>query len=129
VIVVPPTYVPLDIAMTVYVLAGYAQGPIETVLRGILSDRRLPDGQLGLFHPDQLSFGESIYASRLIASAQRVEGVEHVVVTRLHRRFELPDQELERGYLPIGPLEIARVGSNRASRQDGRFVLTVRGGS
>jgi hypothetical protein len=129
VIVVPPTYVPLDIAMTAYVLAGYAQGPVETVLRGILSDRRLPDGQLGFFHPDQLSFGESIYASRLIASAQRVDGVERVVVTRLHRRFELPDQELERGYLPIGPLEIARVGSNRASREDGRFVLTVRGGS
>jgi predicted phage baseplate assembly protein len=128
VIVTPPTYVPLDIAITVQVRAGYARGHIETVLRGIFSGGRLPDGGLGVFHPDNLTFGSSIYASQLVAAAARVEGVESVVVTRLKRRFQAPDHELERGVLPIGALEIARVGANRASPENGRFVLKVRGG-
>ena len=128
VIVAPPTYVPLDVAISVHVLAGHARGHIETVLRGIFSDGRLPGGGLGVFHPDNLTFGASIYASQLVAAAQRVKGVESVVVTRLKRRFQAPDQEIENGVLPIGPLEIARVGANRASPENGRFVLTVRGG-
>lgn len=128
VVVVPPTYVPLDIAMTVQVLPGYARGHLETLLRNIFSDNRLPDGSLGFFHPDNLTFGESIYVSRLVAAAQNVDGVESVVVRRLQRRFETPNHELDNGVLPIGPLEVARLGSNRASPENGRFVLTVRGG-
>jgi hypothetical protein len=128
VLVVPPTYVPLDIALTVQVLPGYARGHLETLLRNIFSDHRLADGTLGFFHPDNLTFGESVYASRLIAAAQNVDGVESVVVTRLQRRFEAPNRELDNGVLPIGPLEVARLGSNRANPENGRFVLTVRGG-
>jgi Baseplate J-like protein len=128
VVVVPPTYVPLDVAITVQVLAGYARGHIETVLRNIFSDHGLPDGQLGFFHPDRLSFGDSIYVSKLVAAAQNVDGVESVVVTRLQRRFEMPNHELDKGVLPIGSLEVARLGSNRASLENGRFALTVRGG-
>lgn len=128
VIVVPPTYVPVDIAMTVQVRSGFATGHVETVLRGIFSARRLSDGRLGFFHPDNLSFGDSIYASRLVAAAQAVEGVESVSVVRLQRRFQAPDEQVYDGVLPIGPLEIARLGGNSASPENGRFVLTVRGG-
>jgi hypothetical protein len=127
VVVVPATYVPIDIAMTVRILSGYARGHLETLLRGIFSDHRLPDGTLGFFHPDNLTFGENIYVSRLVAAAQNADGVESVVVTRLQRRFETPNHELDNGVLPIGPLEVARLGSNRASPENGRFVLTVRG--
>lgn len=128
VIVVPPTYVPIDIAMTVQVRSGFATGHVEAVLRGIFSDRTLRDGRLGFFHPDNLSFGDSIHASRLIAAAQAVEGVESVIVARLQRRSQAVDEELHDGVLPIGPLEIARLGGNSASSENGRFVLTVRGG-
>ncbi|WP_187436179.1 putative baseplate assembly protein [Bradyrhizobium hipponense] len=127
VIVVPPTYVPIDIAMTAQIRSGFAAGQVETVLRGIFSSRTLPDGRLGFFHPDNLSFGDSIYASKLLAAAQVVEGVESVVVTRLQRRFQAPDEQVYDGVLPIGPLEIARLGGNSASPENGRFVLTVRG--
>jgi hypothetical protein len=112
----------------VQVLAGCARGHIETALRNIFSDYRLPGGQLGFFHPDRLSFGDSIYLSKLVAAAQNVDGVESVVVTRLQRRFEMPNHELDNAVLPIGPLEVARLGSNRASPENGRFALTVRGG-
>ncbi|MDF0515741.1 putative baseplate assembly protein [Bradyrhizobium yuanmingense] len=127
VIVVPPTYVPIDVAMTVHVRSGFAAGHIETVLRGIFSGRTLSDGRLGFFHPDNLSFGDSIYASKLLAAAQAVEGVENVIVVRLQRRFQVPDEQVHEGVLPIGPLEIARLGGNSAAPENGRFVLTVRG--
>lgn len=128
VVVVPPTYVPIDIAMTVTVSEGYAAGHLQTELLNVFSDRRWADGRLGFFHPDNLSFGEPIYSSKLVTAAQDVEGVESVVVTRLQRRFEPPNRELESGVLPFGPLEVARLGHDRASPEAGRFVLTLRGG-
>jgi hypothetical protein len=35
---------------------------------------------LGFFHPDNLTFGEGVYLSKLVAAAQAVPGVEGVTV-------------------------------------------------
>ena len=70
--------VPLDIEMMVCVLPNYLRGHIKAELMDIFSNRILPDGRKGFFHPDNLSFGEGIYLSKLVATAQAVEGVESV---------------------------------------------------
>jgi len=88
----------------------------------------LPDGSRGLFHPDNLSFGDAIYVSRLVAAAQRVTGVAAVEVTRLERIFEGTDGEIEHGFLPIGPLEVARLDNDPSLPDHGRFSLVLRGG-
>src|SRR5262249_38469352 len=84
----PARYVPLDLALTVCVLPHYPRGHVEAALLDILSNRILPDGRLGFFHPDNLTFGDGIYVSRIVAAAQAVQGVESVQVTRLER-FEI----------------------------------------
>lgn len=121
-------YVPLDIKMTVCVLPNYLRGHVKAVLLDLFSNRRLPDGRLGFFHPDNLTFGEGIYLSKLVALARSVPGVENVVVDKLQRYGELPNHELENGILTLGPFEVARLDNDPSLPEHGKLVLDVRGG-
>ena len=126
--VVPATYVPLRVALLVCVLPDYLRGHVEAALRLALGSGRLPDGRLGFFHPDNLTFGEGIYLSRLVAAAHGVEGVEGVQVTRLQRLFEAPNQEIARGVLPLGTFEVAQLDNDPSFPEHGRLALTLKGG-
>ncbi len=120
--------VPLDIELLICVVPGYLRGHVKAELLDLFSNRLLPDGRLGFFHPDNLTFGEGIYLSTLVAMAQAVAGVESVKINKLERLFEGPNGEIENGVLPLGPLEIARVDNDPSVPENGRLVLDVRGG-
>jgi hypothetical protein len=120
--------VPLEIELIVCVQPHHLRGHVEAAVLDLFSNRRLPDGRTGLFHPDQLSFGEGIYVSRLAAAAQAVAGVQNVVVSRLQRLGQGPNQELENGVLPLGPDEIARLDNDPSRPENGRLTLDMRGG-
>jgi len=127
-VVVAARYVPLNLAMTVDVLPDYIAGHVRAALLDAFSDRVLASGDRGFFHPDNLSFGDSIYLSQLIATAQAVPGVEAVTVDRLERLDAEPNHELENGFLPVGPLEVAQLDNDPASPEKGSLVLRIRGG-
>jgi hypothetical protein len=110
------------------VLPGYLRAHVDAALREVFGNRQAADGRLGFFHPDRLSFGDGIYLSALVATAQAVAGVESVAVTRLRRLYEAPNDEIENGVLPLGPLEIARVDSDPSLPENGRLRLDMRGG-
>ena len=121
-------YVPLDIALSVCVLPHHLRGHVKAALQEVFSNRALPGGRRGFFHPDNLTFGEGIYLSKLVAAAQAVEGVESVRVTKLQRLFEGANGELEQGVLSIAPLEVARLDNDPNFPEHGMLLLDVRGG-
>ncbi len=121
-------YVSLDIAMTVCVLPHFLRGHVKAALLDIFSNRVIPGGKLGFFHPDNLTFGTGIALSKLVVKAQAVPGVESVTVTKLERLFEGPNSELQNEFLPLGPLEIARLDNDPNFPELGRLVLDMRGG-
>ena len=124
----PARYVPLDIVLDVCVEPGFLRGHVRAALLERFGTRRLPDGSLGFFHPDRLSFGEGIALSRLVAAAQAVTGVASVSVKKLERLFEGASGEIEAGVLSIGPLEIARLDSDPSFPENGRIRFDLRGG-
>jgi hypothetical protein len=124
----PAHYVPLDIEMTVCVLPDYLRGHVKAVLLDLFSNRMLTGGQCGFFHPDNLTFGEGIFLSKLVAAVQAVSGVESITVTRLERLYEGPNQEIENGILPLGPLEIARLDNDPSLPENGRLQIIMGGG-
>ena len=128
VVVMPAHYVPLDIEMTVCVLPDHLRGHVKAALLDVFSNRIQPDGQLGFFHPDNLTFGEGVTLSRLVAVAQAVPGVESVIVTKLERRYEGPNGEIESGLLRLAPFEIARLDNDPSFPEHGRLTLNMRGG-
>jgi len=127
-VVAPAKYVPLQVAINVCVLPHYLRGHVEAALLEVLGNRQLPDGRVGFFHPDSLSFGEGVDLSRLVAATQGVLGVQSVEVTEFHRLFEPPNHEIENGILPLGPFEIAQLDNDPDYPEHGTLKLTMRGG-
>jgi hypothetical protein len=131
----PARYVPLSVAISVCVMPNYLRGHVEAAVLDVLSNRRLPDGRLGFFHPDNLTFGSGIFVSRLLAAVQAVPGVQDVTVNELER-FELsePDLDVEGEEVPansvleLGPMEIARLDNDPNFPENGRLVLNLGGG-
>ncbi|MPY59627.1 putative baseplate assembly protein [Streptomyces spongiae] len=126
-VVGPAQLVPLDIALTVCAEPGHQHGQILAELYRVLGNGRLPDGRLGFFHPDALTFGEPVRLSRLVAVAAAVPGVESVQVTRLRRLFEQDRGEREDGVLRLGPLEIATCDNDPDRPENGRLAISLGG--
>jgi hypothetical protein len=124
----PAQYVPLEIELIVCAQPDYLAGRVKAAILDVLSNRRLPDGQLGFFHPDQLTFGEGVYLSKLIATVRAVPGVENVVAKMFQRYGELSNHEIENGVIPLGALEVARLDNDPDFPENGVLKLTMEGG-
>ena len=136
-LVSPAEYVPIKLSITVCVLPNYQQGHVEAAVLSALGNGVLPDGSLGFFHPDNLTFGGGIYVSRLLATVQTIPGVQNAMVTELER-FEIsePDPKVDQPgeELPInsallmGPFEIPQLDNDPNFPENGRLILDLRGG-
>jgi hypothetical protein len=120
--------VALLLELDVCVDPEYLRGHVEADLLQVFGNRRLPDGRLGLFHPDALTFGQGVYVSVLLAAAQAVPGVQSVLVTKLERLFAGPHGEIQSGVLPLGPMEVARLDNDPSIPERGQLRLVMRGG-
>jgi predicted phage baseplate assembly protein len=127
-VVRPAPLVPVDVELTVCATPGHQRGHVLAELRRVLGNRRLPDGRLGFFHPDALTFGEPVRVSRLVAVAAAVPGVLSAQVTRLRRLFRPDDGELAAGLLRIGPLEVAVCDNDPDRPENGRLSIVIGGG-
>lgn len=121
-----PQFVSLEVALHICVRADYFRSQVVREVRRVLGSGVLADGRLGVFHPDNFSFGEPIYLSRIIAAAQAVVGVESVSALRFQRRAG-PSGLIE-GVLRMGRLEIARLDDNPNFPERGQLTLAAGGG-
>jgi baseplate J-like protein len=124
-----PAYVSLELGLDVCVAPGYVRADVKEALLEELSNRRLSGGRLGFFHPDLLTFGQTVYLSPIVARVMQVPGVEWVEVTAMHRFGELQGNELERGRIDFGKLEIARLDNDPNRPENGRLDISMRGGA
>jgi hypothetical protein len=123
-----PRFVSLQIDMHVCVKPDYFRSDVKAALLETFSNQILTDGRRGVFHPDNFTFGQTVYLSPLITAAQAVDGVESVQVTVFQREGQDDVKPLQTGFLPMGRLEIARCDNDRNFAERGVFVLTMGGG-
>lgn len=125
-----PLYVSLEINMTVCVLPDYFRSHVKSALLQVFSNRILLDGQRGVFHPDNFTFGQPVYLSPLYAAAMAVEGVSFVQITLFQRQARPDPQQvaLANGKLEMGRMEIARLDNDPSFPEHGVFRLTMEGG-
>ena len=121
--VVAAQYVPLEVGLSVSVDPAYRRDLVRAELLAVMSNRRLPDGRLGLFHPDRLTFGTAVYLGPIVAAAQAIAGVARVTPTRFSR-YRMPGTDARAsGRIEIGPSEIARLDNDPNRPELGRFFL------
>jgi hypothetical protein len=123
-----PEFVPLEIELTVCVKPDYFRSQVRAALLEIFSSRVLPNGQLGLFHPDNFTFGQTIYLSPLVAAAQNVEGVESVEMTKFGRQDSSSTDAFDAGKLVLAGIQIAQLNNDPNHPDRGIFRLILEGG-
>lgn len=118
----PARYVPIDLAIIVCVQPHYARADVQRALRRAFSQSH------GYFNPDRLIFGEGVRLSSIVTTAQAVEGVQTVQVSKLEQ-LGFPDKSaLEYGILKVGGLQIAQLENSPDLPENGRLTLILRGG-
>jgi hypothetical protein len=123
-----PQYVSLDIGLTVCVDPDYFMNDVEGALLQVLSNRILPDGQKGLFHPDNFTFGQTVYLSPVYAAARSIAGVVAVAATTFQPQGAPTNQYLDAGEIELGSLQIARLDNDRNFPDHGQLTLVMEGG-
>jgi hypothetical protein len=123
-----PQYVPLEIEMEVCVEPDYFRSAVREALLRVFSTRTLPDGTRGVFHPDNFTFGQPVYLSRLYAAASAVPGVQSVEVTTFQVQDQPGTSGLASGSLEFGRLQIAQLENDPNFPKRGVFRLSMKGG-
>ena len=121
-------YVPLTLSISVCALPGYDRGHVKAALLARFGNRTSADGKSGFFHPDKLALGDDIYLSQIIAAAQATAGVQCITVDRFHRQFELPNNEIANGVLPLAANEIGQLDNDPDFPERGHLQIDVQGG-
>jgi hypothetical protein len=121
-------YVPLTLHLEVCALPGYDRGHVKAALLARFSNRLEVGRTRGFFHADELSLGDSIQLSRIVAAAQLVAGVECVTVVEFHRLFAAANREIENGVLPLSSFEIAQIDNDPNHPERGQLLIHMHGG-
>lgn len=130
-----PLFVPLDIAFTVCVKPGYFKSNVKAALLETFSSVTNPDGRKGFFHPDNFTFGQPLFLSKMIATAMQVTGVLWVDVDETppkpnrFRRWGQPSHgEADEGQIAVGRLEIIRLDNYPNQPENGKIEFFMEGG-
>lgn len=120
-----PRFVPLDIELKVCTKPGHFPADVQRRLLEIFSAEVRPNGDLGFFHPDRLTFGQPVYLSKVIAAAMQVPGVAYATPLRFQRLGLNPAGEIAAGRIAMERLEIARLDNDTNAPENGRIRFDV----
>ncbi len=128
-----PRFVALEMVFVVCVEPGYFRSEVKEALLEVFSNRDLPDGRRGFFHPDNFTFGQSVYLSQIVATAMQVPGVRWIDTSdqppNLFKRWGEPAHgEFAAGQIDMGRLEIARLDNDPSLPENGKIDFIMEGG-
>ena len=120
-----PVYVSLELEMNICIKKSYFASDVKAAILAKLSNKILKNGTRGIFHPDVLTFGQTIYLSPIYAAIHSVQGVDSVQIIKFNRRGESSSKGLEKGYLTFATLEIPRLDSDPNFPERGNIHIHV----
>jgi hypothetical protein len=123
-----PRRVPLEVEMHVTLDQDYSRSQVKTALLEIFSNRDLPNGKRGVFHPDNFTFGQSVFLSPLYKEAQTLPGITSVKINKFQRQGGPDDGAADSGELKMGRLEIACLDNDPNFPDRGTLNLIMEGG-
>ncbi len=124
-----PVYVSLELAMNVCAKPGYLASDVQQALLQALSNGVLPDGTLGMFNPQNFSFGQPVFLSPIIAKVQDTDGVSSVTVTTFQRQGQSATNAVSTGVIQLQSQEIARLDNDPNFPEHGILTVNVMGGN
>ena len=129
----PASFLPIRLDLDVCARPGYNQADVERSLLDALSNRVLPGGALGFFHPDNFSFGVSLAVSKLFQAVMGVAGVLSADIKTLCPLHSLqPDADTQTvrqtGFLSVRPDQVLELDNDPNFPEHGHIRITFVGG-
>lgn len=124
----PPQYIPLQIALTVCVDPESFALNVEEALLAVLGSGCQSNGLPGYFNPNNFELGQPVYLSPIYAAARTVPGVTRVTATTFEPQGQDSNVYLQKGYIPMGPFQVAMLANDPSLPANGRLTLTMQGG-
>lgn len=118
----------LNIVMRICVAADHFRGDVHAALARLFITGNQCSGQRGLLDAGNFAFGETVYASPLIAAAQSVDGVVSATLVTFGRLDAPWVDGTAQGCIRLGRLDIARCDNDPNHLDRGVFTLQLDGG-
>lgn len=124
--VLPPSYVSIDLQITVRGQAAFFGSDVATAVLAALQPGSVPGGKAGFFDHSRWSFGQPLESSALLAAIQSCPGVIGVYQIQYRQRgvqdwTPLPDT------LTLAADDILRVDNDPSRPEAGSLQVTVEG--
>lgn len=123
-----PAYIPLKITLDICLKKGYFVGEVKEKLFKTFSNMVLEDGRKGFFHPDNFTFGQPLYLSKVYEAAMGVDGISAVIVNTFQRWGKTDNKELESGVIKVGGAEVIRLDNDPNFAEHGIIDFNFCGG-
>lgn len=131
-----PVAVPIDLRLTVFLQPEAQQLAVREALRQAFLPTLRADGRPGLFHPENLPLGGTLYLSRVVSEIMAIPGVDYVDAApeektpfNRFRRFGVVTSDgLVSGRLTLSARELARLDNDPGNPARGRADFDLRGG-
>lgn len=122
-------FVGLNIGLEICVAPGYFQGDVYAALWKLLVTGDSCTGAAGVLNAASFQFGETVYASPIVAAAQSVPGVQAVTLTTFERMSApTPAGQAPPSELPMAAVEIPCCNNDPNHADRGVLTLTMDGG-
>lgn len=115
----PPRFIPVEITLRVTPRTGRLWSVLCETLRDRFSRGLTAEGRPGFFHPDNFSFGQSLFLSPILTLVMQTPGVERVEALRF-RRFDDADR-INEGRINVERFEILRLDNDPNAPEQGRI--------
>ncbi len=113
-------FVPLDIELALCAHPDFWLEDLDFELIQAFSDGYTGDGRRGFFHPDNWTFGQTLYASELIGRALSIQGIERVTRISIRRWFAGSGEGAS--VILINPEDIKRQQTNKFSVKEAEII-------
>lgn len=121
-----PDYVPLTITVVVCLSSEFWIDDVSPEIDEAFANGYTSSGAMAFFHPDNWSFGQSLYASQIEGVLAGIPGVEHVVSIEMARWW---NQSVQSGtMIAIAPQEIVLVSNDPSRLEEGTITFSYQGG-
>ena len=124
-----PNFIPLEIEINVCVKPNHYPEKVKKTLLDIFSTQVLEEGRIGFFHPDNFTFGQPLYLSKIYQTVMNIEGVDSILVTKFKRRGKRTENiELTEGIIQVHNSEIIRLDNDPNFPDNGKIDFVMQGG-
>ena len=123
-----PVLVPLDILLKICVEPGLLPKRRQAQPDKRIQPLCVAGGGSGFFHPDNFTFGQPVYLSRIYQTAMNVAGVASVEALTFERCGKLPNNEIDDARLVPASLEIIQLDNDPSFPEHGRINFEMYGG-